>query len=312
MLQQAQRALVARLVGDDDPALAVEEVDAAAELGAVLDACATPAFLTERRVVVVPEAGRFRADEVDPLVAYLREPMLTTSLVLVAGGGQMPTRLTKAIKEVGHVEDASAPSGKGRQAWLQERLRAVPITLERPAVALLSDRIGEELGQVDGVLTALVTAYGEGARLGADEVEPFLGSNGSAAPWELTDAIDAGDVETALAQLRRMLDGGGRHPLVVMATLQKHFGAMLRLDGADVEGEAGAAALVGMSPYPAKKVLAQSRRLGSAAIARAIRLLSQADLDLRGGSAWPGELVLEVLVARLTRLQSSSVRGARS
>ena len=65
-----------------------------------------------------------------------------------------------------------------------------------------------------------------------------------------------------------------------------------------------AAKLLGMkgSTFPAKKALAQSRRLGSDRIRRAVRLLAEADLDLRGAKAWPDELVLEVLVARLAAL----------
>jgi len=45
-----------------------------------------------------------------------------------------------------------------------------------------------------------------------------------------------------------------------------------------------------------------ARRLGSAAIGRAITLLADADLDLRGATGWPEDLVLDVLVARLSRL----------
>jgi DNA polymerase-3 subunit delta len=56
------------------------------------------------------------------------------------------------------------------------------------------------------------------------------------------------------------------------------------------------------SAFPAKKALAQSQRLGTIRIARAIRLLAQADLDVRGTTALSGDLVLEVLVARLSRL----------
>ena len=41
-------------------------------------------------------------------------------------------------------------------------------------------------------------------------------------------------VATALAMLARMLGAGGRHPLVVMATLQGHYERMMRLDGADI------------------------------------------------------------------------------
>jgi hypothetical protein len=33
-----------------------------------------------------------------------------------------------------------------------------------------------------------------------------------------------------------------------------------------------------------------------------VELLAEADVDLRGARAWPGELTMEVLVARLTTL----------
>ncbi|MGH9261552.1 MAG: hypothetical protein ACRD08_16935, partial [Acidimicrobiales bacterium] len=56
------------------------------------------------------------------------------------------------------------------------------------------------------------------------------------------------------------------------------------------------------STFPARKALSQARKLGHDRVVRAIDLLAVADLDLRGGKAWPDDLVLEVLVARLARL----------
>ena len=53
------------------------------------------------------------------------------------------------------------------------------------------------------------------------------------------------------------------------------------------------------STFPAKKALARRAGSGHDRIVRAIDLLAEADLDLRGGKAWPDELVIEVLVARL-------------
>jgi DNA polymerase-3 subunit delta len=69
-----------------------------------------------------------------------------------------------------------------------------------------------------------------------------------------------------------------------------------------------------MSPYPARKVLAQGRRLGAERVARAVSLIADADLDLRGMVDWPGDLVIEVLVARLAQLgrtRSAVPAGAR-
>jgi DNA polymerase-3 subunit delta len=79
---------------------------------------------------------------------------------------------------------------------------------------------------------------------------------------------------------------------------------MLRLDGAAISNEKDAAAHLGIkgSSFPAKKAVVQLRRLGPKKIGRAIELLSETDLDLRGKSALDGDIVMEILVARLAHL----------
>jgi DNA polymerase-3 subunit delta len=100
-----------------------------------------------------------------------------------------------------------------------------------------------------------------------------------------------------------MMGGGERHPLQVMAILHGSYTKLLALDGSGARDEASAAAAMGIKPgFPAKKALGQYRRLGGAKVFRAINLLAEADLDLRGAKDWPEGLVMEVLVARLSRL----------
>jgi DNA polymerase-3 subunit delta len=316
LVADAVRQVVAFAVGRDDPNLAVEDLGADSEGGpsAAVEACHTPSFLASRRVVVLRDVGRFRTDEVEPLLAYLAVPSADAVIVLVAGGGQTPPKLTNAVKKVGHVVDVSVPSSaRARTGWLVDKLKDADVALDAPAGKLIGDHLGEDVGRLASLLDALASTYGPGAKVGVAEVEPFLGEAGGVAPWDLTDAVDRGEIETALVLLHRMTGAGERHPLVVMATLHRHFQAMLRLDGSGVHSESEAASLLGMAPYPAKKALTQARRLGSDGIGRAIVLLAQCDLDLRGASEAPDELILEVLVARLCRLARTGGRaGARS
>jgi DNA polymerase-3 subunit delta len=101
----------------------------------------------------------------------------------------------------------------------------------------------------------------------------------------------------------RMIHGGERHPLQVMAILHNHYAKLARLDGADARSDADAASAMGIKPgYPAKKALANYRRLAGGGVQRAIQLLAKADSDLRGDTDLEAELVMEVLVARLSRL----------
>jgi len=311
LVADAVHALVAELVGDDDAALVVEDLTGDYEMRAVVDAAQTPPFFGGHRVVVAHDVGRFLTADAGPLVAYLTDPLESTRLVLVAGGGQLSRAITDAVRKVGHVVDAGLPTGRNRSAWLAARIKEGSVRLDGAAVDLAGRHLGDDLGRLRSLLETLAVAYGAGARLGPEEVAPFLGEAGGVAPWELTDAIDRGDTAAALTTLHRLTAGGGRHPLVVLATLHTHFARILRLDGADSPDETAAAQLLGMtgSTFPAKKALLQARRLGSAPIARAITLLADADMALKGSTEWPGDLVLEVLVARLSRLAPAPARS---
>jgi len=318
LVGDAVRDLVNALVGDGDRTLMVEELDAGSyeddrgdySIGPLADAAQTPPFLTDRRVVLGRQAAVFStADSVAPLVAYLADPLPTTSIVLVWEKGPksgarvaaIPKKLGDAIKAAGGVvHDTKAGTGKQRSAWLDEQLAAAPVKLDGSARSLLAGHLGEDVSRLRGLLDTFESTFGSGARLGAADIEPYLGDAGDVAPWDLTDAIDKGDPVVAIDVLHRML-GAGRHPLQITASLHGHYGRMLRLEGSGAATEAQAAEVLGMkgSTYPARKALDQSRVLGPERLHEFVLLLAGADLDLRGARAWPADLVVEVLVARL-------------
>ena len=314
LVAQEVRALLNDVVGDQDHALVVEEIGRGLgedlSVGAIVDACTTPPFLVDRRVVVVREAGRLLTADVPRLAEVIRDPLPTTVLVLVGGGGTVPAPLVKAVGAVGEIVDVTTTKAGERKAWLHDHLRGAPVTLEPTAADLLAAHVGEDLGRVEGLLGALSAAYGEGARISAEDLAPYLGEAGNVPRYELTDAIDKGEPGRALSVLHRMLDAGGLVPVQVLATLHGHFANMLALDGDDVVSERDAAAVLGTAPFVAKKALEQSRRLGSTRIAEAIKLIAAADLDVRGASGLNPEVVVEILVARLAR-QTRPARPAR-
>ncbi len=316
LVAQAARSVVERSVGSREPSLVVEEHGSSTaddlDVGAVVDACITPPFLVDRRVVVVREVGRLVAADAARLVAYLQDPLPSTVLVLVGGGGSVPQSLVKAVGAAGEVVDTAVGTGRERQGWLAEHLKEAPVHLDVAAARRLGEHLGEDLGRLAGLLQTLAAAYGPGATVGVDELEPYLGEAGSVPPWELTDAIDAGATAEALRSLHRMVGPGGRAAPEVLAVLHRHFSNMLRLDGADVRSGEEAARLLGVrSAFVAKKALSQSGRLGSERVGQAVVLLADADLDVKGRTGLPPELVLEILVARLARLVRGRAAPAR-
>jgi DNA polymerase-3 subunit delta len=307
LLSNALGDLVRARIGEGDRSLIVTEFEGEDyDLGSVVDVAQTAPFLTDNRVVIAREIGRFNTEQVAALVAFIDDPLETTDLVLSASSGRIPKALTDAIKRAGGPTISTDPPTKARdrEGWYAEQFAAAGLKLDPAARALVIDQLGEDVGRLPVLLETLAASFGEGRSISVADVEPFLGAGGGVPPWELTDAIDRGDTAVALERLDRMMNRGERHPLQLMATLHSHYTRMLALDGADVRDEKGAADYLGMkgSTFPARKALDQLRRLGSTGIARAVTMIADADADLRGEKDWPPELVMEVLVGRLSKL----------
>ncbi|MDA3041400.1 MAG: hypothetical protein O3C27_18105 [Actinomycetota bacterium] len=320
LVSQAVQDAVRQLLGDGDRSLMVEEVGedhyvregADPDLAPLVNAAHTPPFLTEKRIVIGRHLGLFtKGEQVAPLVRWLEDPLDSTDLVLVWEKGSNSTRLgavPKSLKDAiakrGGTEVDASPTGKSRRALLDQQMADAAVRLDASARALIADRLGDDVGRLRSIVEALLSTFGSGAPLAADDIDPFLGEAADVPPWELTDALDNADIAVALDRLHRMMSGGDRHPLQVLATLHAHYQRALALDGAPVSDERGAAELLGIkgSTFPAKKALTLTRRLGSARIRQAMLLLAEADLALRGASAVEPEAVMEVLVARLARM----------
>ena len=307
LVRTAVASLVDELVGSGERSMMVDEFDGDDyEMRVVVDAAQTPPFLTDKRVVIGRSVSRFNADDLPALLAYLDDPLDTSDLVLAEGGdGRMSKKLTDAMKAAGTII-ATAPPKKAadRQTWIRDHISEAGLQIEPPAISRLVDWLGEEPGRLDGVLATLRGAFGPGQKLTLADIEPFLGEAGGVPPWDFTDAIDDGQTAKALLLLGRMIHGGKRHPLQIMSTLHSHYSSIAKLDGAHARTEKDAMAATGIrSPFPAKKAMQNYRRIGGPNAKRALGLLHQADLDLRGAKELEPELVMEVLVARLSKLR---------
>lgn len=324
------------LVGDGDRSLMLEILtetdyrteDDTFEPTRLIEAVRTPALLTDKRVVVGRHASRWAGrEQLRAVTELLGEPLESTDLVIVwergvePGVDRMPS-LPKALKEAvevagGTISQTTVPRGKGAAVWLRDYLAESSLEFDRGAVAAVETLIGEDRGRVVGLLRTLEGALGAGATVTADDVATYGGGDlGSAVPWALDDAIDSANTPEALKLLPRLIPYEGTQSdrngaaFRLLAMLARRYTNMLRLDGAGVRDQSEAAKLLGMkgSTFPAKKAMQQSRRLGTERLARAIDLLATADLQLRGTVDWPPELVMEVLVARLSSLSRRSGR----
>jgi DNA polymerase-3 subunit delta len=320
--------LVAELLGDDDPTLALEEITIPGRAGpgeesdgpggaegreaavaAVLNAAGSPPFMTEHRIVVVRDINALTASDAEGIVRYLDDPLDTTILVFVAGGGgRGAPALAKKLKEVKAQE--RAPESEKTDKVLIDSAHEARVLLAPDAAALVTSHLGDDAGRVAALVDVLAAAFEPGVTVHADDVRPYLGAAGAVPSYQLTNAIERGDPAAALETLHRLMTVSSpqqpkpMHPLQILGVLNGYYRRILRLDDPSLRSSADAVAALGgkVKEFPARKALDQARALGSAGIRQAFDALFQADLDIKGARGIPEQAVMEVLVVRLTRL----------
>ncbi|HLF99965.1 MAG TPA: hypothetical protein VI916_05805 [Acidimicrobiia bacterium] len=331
--------LVPKLLGDDDRTLALEETylpprsskgeesggeARAAAMGTALAGARTPPFGTSKRVVVVrtdepltakDDGGEGKA--LDLLVRYLADPEPTTALVFESVG-KPPAELTKALKAAKAQDVGGVVHKDATGSVLRDQLSRAGIVLDRAAMAMVIERLGEDTGRVPALVDLLTSTFGRGASLGSDDVAMYLGRHGPIPVFELTKAIDSGEAADALVVLDTMMGSMEMHPLQIMAILHKHFRRALRVHDPSIADKRDAKAAidafetrpgrkVNVHEFPAELAWKKANRMGIDGIRRAFALLAKADRDLRGGSGAPDDAIIAVLVTELSTL---SKRGA--
>ncbi len=297
--------------GDDNVAEDTGSVELPA-FTAITNALSSPPFMTPCRVVVVREIGNLTSEQGQWIAKWIDDPLDDVHLVLVAGGGRTPAALDKACKAKASIV---GPAAEQTGDVLQRELKDAHLKLAPDAAARVASHLGDDAGRVPELVELWQSAYGDDAVLDLADVEQYLGELGTAGRFDLANAVDRGDVPKALETLHRLMHATSAvqpkplHPMQIMATLVYHYQRLLRLDDPSIVTKEHAAQALGMkSAGGARFPLEASKRLGSDGLREALRLLAQAELDLRGASGVDEETVMEVLIARLAALSRRSAR----
>ena len=229
-------------------------------VGAVVDACLTPPFLVDRRVVVVREAGRLLTADAPRLVEVVAGPS--------PDDGADPGRRRR--HHPGAVGEGRGRGGPDHRRDDEQGGGAQGVVARPPA-----GRAGEARAAGRRPVGSPRRRGPRPGRGAARRAERRLRRGGPGHRRRSGALPRRGGQRPSLRADRRHRQGragagaggapaharGGRpRPVQVLATLHGHFSNMLALDGDDVTTDRDAAAVLGTAPFVAKKALEQSRR----------------------------------------------------
>lgn len=284
LLDTRRKAIVDRLVGSADPQLCLSRFDDQAPLAEVLDELRTLPFLAPHRVVVIAEADAFVTAHRVALEDYLQKPTASASLILQVSSWRSNTRLAKKAAEIGEVLDCSAPGGRDLAKAIEKLAKRRENPIDRQAVGLLMDWIGEDLAALDGEIEKLSLYAGPGETITAEHVGKLVVASAGPAAFALTNALTALDPAGAVGALDGMLTVRGEE-FKVMGMIAWHLRRALKGRQLADAGQSPDGALPPRFPPAQKRAFAQlCQRRSRRAFQGDYRKLIATDLAMKSGA----------------------------
>ena len=184
----------------------------------VVDAARTLPMMVPRRVVLLLHAERLlnpkkesdaTTQDLEALESYVKAPVDTCCLVLVAEGVDRRRSLTRQLLSKATVVECTGPADAVEAAkWVKERVAQEGMSIDAKAARLVADRVGPDVSRLRADVERLVLyATGSKAITEAD-VKEIVAPATSQDDWGVTRAIERGSAGDALRELGLMMDNG--------------------------------------------------------------------------------------------------------
>jgi DNA polymerase III subunit delta len=269
----------------------------------VVAAARTLPMWSKRRLVVASGIDGVKAEQLDPLPAYVANPNPRGCLVLVGDKVDGRLRAFLALRKAGFLHEFARLKDRDLLGWLGAEARQRRIAIEASAVQALAEAAGPDLGRVVQALEQ-VALYAAGP-IKREHVEELIPESRERNVFELTRAIGSGDVTAALRLVGAMLRN--REP-----ALKIHFMLLRQLRQIWRAKELVAAKVarpeiataIGIAPFFLDDVLVPAARMSMAALRRSFLHLYEADRSLKSSRIDP-----DVQMSRLVRRLAEEAAG---
>lgn len=187
--------------------------------------------------------------------------------------------------------------------WITKRVESYGSTIERRAVAILAQQVGQDLYALDNECAKLAAYVGTSRPITEKDIAALTQYLPEASIFDITDALGKGDAKTALTLMHRSIERFGESPLGILAMINRQFRLLIQVREA-VDDPRLEAALRNAEDFKStpdfvlKKLREQAQRFPLAELERIYRHLLDVDYGIKTGRI-TDVLALDLLAAGL-------------
>ena len=257
-----------------------------ADVQAILNACSTIPFASEKRLVIVTQAEKLKKDAQGQIATYLADAVPTTVLLLQATSLTKTSQLYKAVAKIGKsaIIDCAMPKRDKLERMVRDMAPAHGVTISEAAAKRLVQLVGEDTVHLDNELKKLSTSHAQSTPISVEEVEEQVAGITEAKPWEFVDALSARDLGRCIVLYGRM-PSTSPHALLGMCTnrLRELICARTLMD----EGSQSTTALaqqLGSVDWKVKNHFGYARRFDGSELRTALIASAEAEQKMKSGA----------------------------
>lgn len=237
------------------------------------------------------------------LLDYAASPSPDTAVVLVHGGGVKGKGLLDKLRKLAGVSEVAQQAPKYERdlvAWVRDEARAAGRTMDDESAALLVASVGSDLRSLAAAVDQLVATVD--GPIDPAVVRRYFGGRAEVRGYEIADAALDGRLDLALERAR-WAEVAKVAPLLVTAAFAGGLRQLTRVAAAPAGlRDADLAREIGAPPFKIRALRQTARGWNAAGLTRALEVVAQADLAVKGGAADPAyaveRMIIDVAVAR--------------
>jgi DNA polymerase-3 subunit delta len=266
-------------------------------------------MMSDYQLVLIKEAqdlkwGKDGDDKktVDPLLAYLENPVPSTILVFCFKYAKFDKRKKtyKAIEKRGVVFESATIYDNKVPAWVEEFVSEKSYRIHARASALIAEYLGNDLSKISNELEKLMLNVPKGNEITAEDVQNNIGISKDYNVFELQDALAKRDPFKANQIIDYFASNPKANPIqLVFGALNTWFTKILKFHYIQDKSPQNLARELGVNPYFVKDYENAARNYNALKVFAVFNYLREYDLKSKGvdssGNNTDGELLKELV-----------------
>jgi len=268
------------------------------QIETVLDSVRTLPVFSPTRVVLIKNADKLNASDLDALASYVENPVPETCLVLVGDKIDRRKKFFQTFQKKGTLVEFKGLYENQIPSFIKDQATAAGYNFTEDALALFCRRSGSSLQEIDGELQKLFQYLGPERKLvDVADVEAIVSDTRVDSIFDMVNAVGRREAGEALRLLGRLLDEGIA-PLLVLSMITRHFRQLWMsrelIDGGAVRNDISKR--IGVNPYFVDGLIAQARLFSHKQYRHSFELLLATDIALKSTGSNPGAMLEELLL----------------